>query len=225
MAQTDLAAKPSALEQIFAKFDALAMREKRLIFIAVPALILFVMTFLLIEPTYVEVQKVKDQAAKQSGQLQALQTTIAELNGEIGKDPDALVKSQIQALQKQLALIQASFDSELGHLVSPKAMPILLENLFEQAQGLELINMESIAPTPVFSDVADSGGIQLYRQGIQITFQGDYFATRDFFADAESLQWQLYWKFLNYDVHSHPLATTKMEVFTLSTSEAFIGVN
>jgi len=104
-------------------------------------------------------------------------------------------------------------------------MPTLVENLFEQAQGLELLYMESIPPTPVFSEEEDTGGIQLFRHGIQITFQGDYFSTRDFFADAETLQWQLYWKFLNYDVQSHPLVTTKMEVFTLSTSEAFIGVN
>ncbi|WP_371193511.1 MSHA biogenesis protein MshJ [Glaciecola sp. SC05] len=225
MPQTNQIQKVSALTQILNKFDALAMREKRLIFVAVPSLIIFVMSLLLIEPTYLEIDNVKAKAATQKTQLSNLQTTSTELVTELGRDPDAIVKSQIAALQKQLAQIQASFDSELGHLVSPKAMPILLENLFEQAQGLELLSMESIPPTPIFTDDNQSGDIQLFRQGIQITFQGDYFATRDFFADAEQLQWQLYWKFLNYDVHSHPLATTKLEVFTLSTSEAFIGVN
>lgn len=225
MPQTNQLQKVSALTQILNKFDALAMREKRLIFVAVPSLIIFVMSLLLIEPTYLEIDNVKAKAATQKTQLTNLQTTSTELVTELGRDPDAIVKSQIAALQKQLAQIQASFDSELGHLVSPKAMPILLENLFEQAQGLELVSMESIPPTPIFTDDSQSGDIQLFRQGIQITFQGDYFATRDFFADAEQLQWQLYWKFLNYDVHSHPLATTKLEVFTLSTSEAFIGVN
>jgi MSHA biogenesis protein MshJ len=225
MPQGNQAIKDSSFSQMMHKFDGLAMREKRLIFIAVPALIIFVMTLLVLEPTYLEIQKAKEKTAKQQTQLLSLQETSTELRAEIGKDPDAAIKLQVAALQKQLDQIQASFDSELGHLVSPKAMPILLQNLFEQAEGLELLNMESIAPTPVFTDESKRGDIQLYRQGIQITFQGDYFATRDFFAEAENLQWQLYWKFLNYNVHSHPLATTRLEVFTLSTSEAFIGVN
>lgn len=225
MAQSDKQIKPSAFAQLLNKFDALAMREKRLIFVAVPSLILFVMALLLIEPLYEDIQKMQARAISKEAQLFNLQQTNAELMAEMRRDPDAAAKNQIAALQKQLTQLQASFNSEIRHLVSPKAMPTLLQNLFEEAQGLELVNMESMPPTPVFSEDLKPGDVQLYRQGIQITFQGDYFSTRDFFADAENLQWQLYWKFLNYNVHSHPIATTRLEVFTLSTSEAFIGVN
>ena len=215
----------STYSTLATKFDALADREKRLIFIATPALIFFVMSLLVLEPMVKEIKKAQARAVNQQSQLLNLQETSDALMTEVMRDPDVLVKNQISALQTQLSQIDASFDTELGHLVSPKAMPLLLENLFERAQGLNLIKMESTPPTPVFTEQQTEGDIQLYRQGIRITFQGDYFATRDFFAEAEALHWQLYWKFLNYDVHSHPLATTQLEVFTLSTSEAFIGVN
>ncbi|MFC4701077.1 type II secretion system protein GspM [Glaciecola siphonariae] len=225
MPQTNTTKNVSSMAVVGEKFEALAPREKRLIFIAIPALVIFVLTLLVLEPMYKDIKNAKARFITQSSQLSTLQQTSAELMSEVQKDPDAAVKRQISALESQLENIQASFDSELVHLVSPKAMPLLLEHLFERAEGLKLIKMESIPPTRVFTDQSEQGAVQLYRQGIHITFQGDYFATRDFFADAETLKWQLYWKYLHYDVHSHPLATTQLEVFTLSTSEAFIGVN
>ena len=225
MPATKAAAQSSVFKLLSDKFEALGEREKRLIFFAIPGLVLFVATLLVLEPMYKQIKNAHARAITQQSQLDTLKQTSDELMSEVLRDPDAAVKIQIDALQKQLSQIQASFDSELVHLVPPKAMPILLEQLFERADGLHLIKMESIAPSPVFTEEQGNTPVQLYRQGIRITFQGDYFATRDFFADAETLKWQLYWKFLNYDVHSHPLATTQLEVFTLSTSEAFIGVN
>jgi MSHA biogenesis protein MshJ len=225
MPQNNQPVNRSSVAQLIEKFEAFAPREKQLIFAAVPILVMVVLGLLLIEPLYKDIQKTQARTQSQLTQLATLKQTSEALMMEVRRDPDDGVKGQINSLQSQLAKIEASFDSELDHLVSPKAMPLLLAHLFERAQGLSLLKMESIAPTPVFDDHVQQDGMQLYRQGIQITFQGDYFATRNFFADAETLKWQLYWKLLHYDVHSHPLATTQLEVFTLSTSEAFIGVN
>ncbi|WP_395339849.1 type 4a pilus biogenesis protein PilO [Ningiella sp. W23] len=215
----------SSFKLAIEKFDALGNREKRLVFFALPCVMLFLMVMLVLEPLYVQIKREQAQIVSQQLQLLNLQETSAALIQSVHQDPDAATKGQIQAIENQLAHADSLFDDELGQLVSPKAMPMLLEQLFERAQGLELMQMESIAPTPVFEDQGQIEETALYRQGIRIRFQGDYFQTRDFFADAERLKWQLYWKSLRYSVDTHPLATTELEVFTLSTSEAFIGVN
>jgi MSHA biogenesis protein MshJ len=224
MSQTNAVEKKSSLSELLNKFEALAMREKKLIFIATPCLVLFVMSLLILEPVYKDIQSAQAKLGAQQSQLNALQLTSNELMAEIKRDPDATIKQQIEALQRQLDLISQSFAAELGQLVSPKAMPILLENLFDKAKGLTLLEMQSLAPVRVLNGKSNSQEAPLYRQGIRIRFQGDFFATQSFFADAETLQWKLYWKFLSYDVHAHPMATIELEVFTLSTSEAFIGV-
>lgn len=224
MSQINAVDKRSNIAELFDKFEALAMREKKLIFIATPCLILFVMTLLFIEPAYKETQAAQSRMIAQQSQLDALKQTSDELMLQIRQDPDVYVKQQIDALQRQLNIITQSFDSELGQLVSPKAMPVLLENLFNKADGLTLLEMQSLAPMPVFKSERSGKEAPLYRQGIRIRFQGDFFATQAFFADAETLRWKLYWKFLSYDVDTHPMAIIELEVFTLSTSEAFIGV-
>lgn len=230
MQKTKRMAKASAFAQFSKKFDALAMREKHIIFIAAPALVLFVVALLFIEPMYLEIKTATARTASQQSQLTNLQNTSSVLMTEMLSDPDDALNNQITSLTKQVDHINASFERELSYLVLPTAMPALLQNLFEQAKGLELLKMESMAPSPIFANnnqnqITQLDNVQLYRQGIRLTFQGDYFATRDFFAQAENMPWQLYWKSLNYNVHSHPLAITQLEVFTLSTSEAFIGVN
>lgn len=225
MSQTDSAARASLFSTIGVKFSLLAKREKSLIFFSAPLLVLIVAALIVLEPLYIDITKIKERGLAKERSLVALQETKNALISEAGKDPDERIKLQIAALQKQLDATLASFDSELGHLVSPQAMPVLLDNLFKEAKGLNLIEMRSMAPTRVYTDQSDEAGLQLFRQGIHITFEGDYFATRDFFAKAEEMDWELYWKFLDYEVHAHPLATIQLEVFTLSTSEAFIGVN
>jgi len=225
MSQTDSAARASLFSTIAVKFSLLAKREKSLIFFSAPLLVLIVAALLVLEPLYIDITKIHERGLAKERSLVALQETKNALISEAGKDPDERIKLQIAGLQKQLNATLASFDSELGHLVSPQAMPVLLDNLFKEAKGLNLIEMRSMAPTRVYTDQSDEAGLQLFRQGIHITFEGDYFATRDFFAKAEEMDWELYWKFLDYEVHAHPLATIQLEVFTLSTSEAFIGVN
>ena len=48
--------------------------------------------------------------------------------------------------------------------------------------------------------------------------------SRRILAELEGLDWRFYWKSFNYNVNEYPLATVELEIYTLSTNRAFIGV-
>ena len=54
--------------------------------------------------------------------------------------------------------------------------------------------------------------------------EGRYFAVRDFLARLEQLSDKLYWRSMAYHVKDYPTAEVTLEVYTLSTEKAFIGV-
>ena len=64
----------------------------------------------------------------------------------------------------------------------------------------------------------------LYQHGVKLALQGGYFPIMQFLEKIEQSGWQFYWQGFEYQVSEYPTATLELEVYTLSTSEAFIGV-
>ena len=215
----------SALGKIEIAFDKLKLREQQLLFISIPATIVFVAFLLFIEPEFKNTQMLDKQVDRMHKQLALAEQGTQELLSQASVDPSTGVKQQIKSLEAQLLKLNKASEGELNQLVSPSAMPILLEELFEQADDLALVSMQSVKPDILFGDTSNSEQAPIYKHGMQITFEGSFFATRDFLSSAENLGWKLYWQDLNYTVDKHPNATTTLSLFTLSTSEAFIGVN
>lgn len=214
----------SAIARMEIAFDKLKGREQKLLFFGIPATVLTVMFLLLIEPKIKVVSKLDSTINSLNKQLDLAKLSSAELSIKANVDPNTAIKQQIMGLEARLQKLNNLFDGELNQLVAPQAMPILLEQLFDKADNLALVSMKSIAPVALFGEQNKPNQQFIYQHGIQITFEGSFFATRDFLASAENLEWKLYWQDLAYQVNQHPQATTTLSLFTLSTSEAFIGV-
>ncbi|MEM0911584.1 MAG: hypothetical protein AAGJ37_11445 [Pseudomonadota bacterium] len=212
----------SALSRLLAAFEARNTSEKRLLFWSIPGLILFVGTILFVEPIFIEMGDIEKRKMRVEKQIASFTDTKRELIDAALVDPNKQIKVDIKQAKARLAVLEKSFDTELGQLVSPQAMSVLLAQLFEKTGSLKLQKMESIKPIPLFTE--EGSDKHLFQHGIRMTIEGGYLDTRDFLAQAEALGWKLYWRYLEYQVDEHPKATTELEVFTLSTSEAFIGV-
>lgn len=224
---------------LFAKgkiaFDNLKKREQNLLFVLIPITIITVFFLLLIEPEFKKAGRLEVSVAQLNTQLKLSKESTQELLQQAQIDPNTEISQQIDSLKKRLVKLNHEFEGELSQLVSPQAMPVLLEQLFTKANDLSLINMKSVAPQVLNAQINNAsessknqpvvGQQSIYRHGIEITFEGSFFATRDFLVQAEGLGWKLYWQDLSYAVSKHPNAVTKLTLFTLSTSEAFIGVN
>ena len=240
-------AKPVSLTgKMMVAFDGLQKREQNLLFFGVPITILVVVYLLFAEPEFKKMQRLNQSTASLDKQLVLAQQSKQELLSLAELDPNTEVKAQIDSLQRRLDQLSQEFEGELSQLVSPQAMPVLLEQLFFKAENLSVLTMKSIAPEKISLNKAGNGNstnanaintnaagaqsnspsaIPIFRHGIEITFEGSFFATRDFLAEAQNLGWKLYWQDLSYEVAEHPKAVTHLTLFTLSTSEAFIGVN
>lgn len=70
----------------------------------------------------------------------------------------------------------------------------------------------------------DHNKMNLYRHGIRIVFEGDYFSTLRFVESVEQLPSRLYWNKLDYVVDKYPIAKVELELNTLSINKDFISV-
>ncbi|MDT0595658.1 hypothetical protein [Glaciecola petra] len=228
MSESSIAGNNSLFAKVFTAFDNLAVREQKLIFVLVPVTVIIVMILMLIEPQIKQVRAKEKQIKDLENQLVIADRSITELLNEASKDPNENIKRQIDSMTQKLNTIDESFAEQLDQLVLPKAMPTLLQQVFNKAEGLKVISVKSVAPEELFADIqseTQKDEEKIYRHGIELVFTGNYFATRDFLSEAENLGWKIYWQSLHYQVSEYPSAKTTLSLFTLSTSEAFISVN
>ena len=236
---SDVNDKPlSATAKAMLAFDRLEFREQRLLFIGVPITILVVIFLLFVEPLLIKTERLQQSKQSIDSQYLLAKQSNQELMALAQQDPNKEINTQIDGLKRRLDQLNKDFEGELSQLVSPQAMPVLLEQLFYKAEDLALVSMTSLEPQQISlkqdknPNAAESSQKQsasqeqlIFRHGIEISFEGSFFATRDFLSEAQNLGWKLYWQNLSYKVGEHPKAITHLTLFTLSTSEAFIGVN
>ena len=85
--------------------------------------------------------------------------------------------------------------------------------------------MKSIPPIRMMDINADSGEqVNLFQHGLLLVVEGDFFSIQNYLEEIESLEWRFYWKRFDYLVQEFPTAKVEIELYTLSTSKAFIGV-
>ena len=97
----------------------------------------------------------------------------------------------------------------------------------ELAIPLKLIELQSIAPLPILLEKNmedEEPKVGLYRHGVALVFEGNYFDIQQYLEKLESLPWHFYWKKFDYSVAEYPTASVELEIYTLSTNKAFIGV-
>ncbi|MCV2885790.1 type II secretion system protein M [Aestuariibacter sp. AA17] len=207
-------------------FYALSLRERSLIMVAGGILILLVGFVFLLEPALIARDKRLSEIEAQSQALSALEQRITQLNMALATDPDAPIKSQIQQLDTEEVQFTQRLAQFTDALVPPESMAGLLETVLTETHDVTLVSMRSLPPVPLLSEteVTQTSSLNVYQHGMTLRVEGQYFAIQRYLAKLQALPWQFYWQGLEYEVTRYPLAQVSIELYTLSMSNAFIGV-
>ena len=211
------------------RFDDLVAREQVLLLLCGIVVIVMLGYFVFIEPLTVSQQKSSKQLTRQQNELQAMQSQQQQLVAGLKQDPNAAISAHIDSIKQQIAELDAELNSQTEQLVPARNMPQLLENLLHSSPGLKVIRLQSLPPQAILSADPDSSAEVpaepgLYRHGVQLVVEGSYFDIQRYLTKLEGLKWQFYWKKFDYSVASYPVAKVEVEIYTLSTNKAFIGV-
>ncbi|MBU2880213.1 MULTISPECIES: type II secretion system protein GspM [Aliiglaciecola] len=216
----------SQYTDLLAKFSALTTRERALTIIATLSVILLGGYVLMVEPVLEKWDREKMEIQRQTNEAASLDAKIALLEQTLQEDPDASIKARLKSVKQKISKADEALNAQTENLVPASHMPILLEQVFAQFEQLKLVEMHSIAPTPLLKleEEQELTDVNLYQHGVQMTLEGGYFEIQKYLQRVEALPYQFYWKKFEYKVEEYPDALVQIEIYTLSTSRAFIGV-
>ncbi|MDM7859148.1 hypothetical protein QTP81_00840 [Alteromonas sp. ASW11-36] len=206
------------------QFLALSKRERNLIVLTGVILILFAGFTFIVEPQMKDNNRVTaDLDTKELELLQAEQN-LTLLQEAIADDPNRKLEQRIADLNQRIDSLDLEFATQMRELVPAKQMPLVIEQMLAAADNLTLVEFASIAPVSVFADDAENADLPLYQHGVKFVFEGGYANVLHYLETVEAYPYQIYWRSLDYQVSEYPNATITLELFTLSTSRAFMGV-
>lgn len=207
------------------KFAELSIREKLLSLMSGLVAVLFGGFVWLVEPVQIEIEKLTKSVDQQQSQLGKLDRDIRAVESDLDKDPNQPLLVNQERFSQQLLDLDERLREQTVDLIPANKMPEVLEKILSQSDKLKVLQMDSIPPIRMMDINADSGAqVNLFQHGVLLVLEGEYGHIWEYLDEIESLEWRFYWKRFDYVVGEHPKAKAEIELYTLSTSKAFIGV-
>lgn len=214
----------STIETLDNKYRALSQREKILALVVAVVFSGYITYELLVFPIAKEIDTLAMTVNTSYSQLNNLEAELDQVNIRIATDPNEPLKDRIERLSARIKMLDSNFQEQINELIPAAQMPKVLETLFTKSFKLALIEMQSVEPIDLFANDAEKRDVSLYQHGVRLVFKGQFFDVQEFLTSIEKMPYQLYWHSLDYRVEAYPQAIVAIELFTLSSNEAFIGV-
>ena len=210
------------------RIDAMALRERVIVFSAMALVLLFLFWKLFSDPLSERQRDVARQLAQKQVDTRVLQDEVQKLLGQ--HDPDTKLRAQVDELRKKVAEADARLASKQSELLPPDRVPALLEEMLSRERGLQLVALKSLPAAPLFEEktAKAAGGkaplLQVFRHGVEITVRGNYFDMLKYLSELEQLPLRMFWRDVEISGDEYPVITMKLSVYTLSLDRTWVVV-
>jgi len=227
----------AASNKLAARYDALQLRERRLVALGVLGGIILLGYSLFIDPALKTAQLAEHNAVEQRAQLEGVQAQMAALQAP-GMNPDVAARVEIDALKKQLGELSTRLHVMEDSLVPPQQMSGLLEDMIGKQTGLRLLSLKTLPVAPLLDRKAEADekatgktevkteapAVGLFKHGVEIKLEGSYQDLTAYLQRLEQSKMKLLWSGVSLSADKHPKLVLTLTVYSLSLDRAWLIV-
>ncbi len=218
------------------KYEAMSLRERGLIVVAVLAVGILSWDTLLMEPLRNQRQSLESELA--TAGAEGLMAQSADLS-----DPRQVNLQKAAELQKQLQEIDSRIADTASGFVSSQRMIEVLNDVLDRQGRLDLVSIrnlpvESLIPAQQDQTAAEGAapaeavpteeptgpGLPPYVHAIEIVIDGQYADILDYLQSLEALPWKFRWGSLDLNTTGYPRNRVRIVLSTLSLDSTWLGV-
>ena len=218
------------------RFNALAVRERGLLFAAALTVVYFTWQYTLMDPLLARGQRAMQRLDDARHHLSA----IGAAGAAVGDDPLLLAVSRNRALKARLATLNGEMQEAAQGYVAPERMAGVLREMLASQQGLALVSLNNLPVTSLSqapasaaaaaaaadavvapADHDDSGP---FLHPVEMVVEGSYGDIVSYLRSLESLSWRVYWQRLELDAGVYPRNRVRIVIGALSLSRDWISV-
>ena len=217
------------------RFETFSLRERGLIATGIIVVMFLFWDTLLLTPQEDQQKKIVVEMYNTNQQTESVTKKIKEMSAALQGSRIKHINVRLNELQTLLEKLNQQQKDLTIEFIQPVQMADVLRDILHAENGLVLTRLESLGAQPFFptgknnktKNEAKAGRThqtKIYKHGLRIVFEGDYFKTLNYLYALEAMPWSLYWDNVEYRVTKYPKATVEITVHTLSLHEGWIGV-
>jgi MSHA biogenesis protein MshJ len=210
-------------QQLNQRYQALQIREKRLLFFGLLLLLFWLLLMYLLEPAWQQQQQLISDRQKLLLQQQQVQQQLQLLQQQLAIDIEQPLRDEIASFAQQQAALTVQRQSQSSLFIGADQMLALLREILAKSQQLSLKSLATSAAVPVVlaCQLAEETPL-LYQHKTTLVVSGAYSDVQQLLKELEQLPWLVQWQQLDYQVTEYPLADISIEFITVSENENFI---
>jgi MSHA biogenesis protein MshJ len=217
------------MKQLLQKYadgiDAMALRERAMLFGAVALVLMTLLQVFLLNPVLSRRNQLATQIAQQEDETKAIQGQIHALVRPEGQDQDALNRNKLKSLREQMAELDRQFEQQQKQFVAPGKMAAMLENMIQKNQKLQLMSLRSVpSGGPSQAPAGAAGAREVFRHTVELSVSGGYFDLLDYLAALERMPQRVFWDGFELSVAQYPQTVLKLTIYTLSPEKSWLTV-
>jgi MSHA biogenesis protein MshJ len=203
---------------LFARYEALTLRERAFVSIAILGLLVASWDSLLMQPLRLERGALEAELASASAFGVTPQSADASDPRQVSMRRAGELQTQVQGLDAQLASTASGF-------VSSKRMIEVLHDMLDRQGRLSLVSMRNLPVTGLIAPTDPAAPARPpYVHAIEIVIDGQYADILDYLSALEALPWKFRWTSLDLSTAGYPRNRVRIELSTLSLDSTWLGV-
>jgi MSHA biogenesis protein MshJ len=227
------------------KFSNTTEREQYLIIATGLVAIIFILYSLLLDAPLQRMAQLNNEIVTVQQSNDNNKISIQVLEQALTEDPNVALQKELSQYQAKLGEIDQQLLELTSDLIDPIQMRHALVKLLKLQKGVKLLSFQVLPASPVTQAKAEEkkettpdtevavvvdnsqaqiAQLRLYRHGIKIKLQGQYFQLKDYLSKLEDLSWKFFWQEFDYQLKAYPVSELEIEIYSLSTAQEFIGV-
>lgn len=226
--------------KLAARINALALRERVLVFVAALAVLAYAL-WLVLAPLLARQERLRAELAAQQAEALGMAAELAAKQRAFQADPNAAALAQLAALRIERDRLRTDLQAMRTGLVVAEQMVPMLQRLVAANRNLKLVSLRSLpvsglseaaGPTPVAvpDGAANAPGTPaggkprevLYRHGVELVLQGSYLHMIDYMEALQALPTQLLWGRAELAAQAYPRAQLTLTLYTLSLDDRWM---
>ncbi len=220
------------LQRVAERINALALRERVLIFMAAALVLVTLLYVSLINPVLARQKQMSQQIVAVKDKINILNTQIQAQIAVGHVDPNAPLRARLEQLRTTSVNINKDLRDMQNGLITPQQISMLLKDILRGNRSLRLVSLKTL-PTQRLTDIMDTTKtenaknnaapqIGAFKHGFEISLEGEYLDMLQYLAAIEASPWQVFWGDIELNASTYPKQTLTLKLYTLSLDQTWL---
>jgi len=216
---------PATLQRYADRIDAMSLRERVLIFLAVAVVLVAVADSAFFDPILRRQKANSQRIQQQQDEISAMRVQLETYAQARLSDGANAKRQRFEKRRVELAALDREIAASQRELVTPEQMAKMLSEIVKRNPNIELVGLRKLAAaglSPAATPDSAPEGSALYRHGIEIAVSGSYLNMLNYVSQLERLSAKIVWGSMELQAGVYPKVTLRITLYTLSPDKTWL---